>query len=136
MHFACSRCKGIMEGMVLLIRTCVMRWRQLMDFVIWKTRLNSSDRCEVAVTVKVRVGWVRFRECGELLLENRFPLRIKGKIYCCCVRSAIVYESKTWCLNVSKKAILREWRELWQEPCVVRKLLTERRLKNRWTYWN
>ena len=37
------------------------------------------------------VGWVRFRECGELLLGNRFPLKMKGKVYRCCVRSAILY---------------------------------------------
>ena len=35
-------------------------------------RLNSSDGCEEAVTERVRINWVRFRKCGELLLGNRF----------------------------------------------------------------
>ena len=52
-------------------------------------RLNSSGGCEVAVTARVRIGWVRFSECEELLPRNRFPLRMKGKVYCYCVRSAI-----------------------------------------------
>ena len=52
-------------------------------------RLNSSGGCEAAVTIRVRIGWVRFRECGELSLENKFRLRIKGKAYRGCVRSAI-----------------------------------------------
>ena len=52
-------------------------------------RLNSSGGCEAAVTIRVRIGWVRFRECEELLLENKFRLRIKGKAYRGCVRSAI-----------------------------------------------
>ena len=43
----------------------------------------------MAVTARVRIAWVRFRKCGELLLGNRFPLKMKGKVYCCCVRSAI-----------------------------------------------
>ena len=34
-----------------------------MDFVIWETRLNASGGREVAVTARVRIGWVRFREC-------------------------------------------------------------------------
>ena len=70
-------------------------------------RLNASGGCEAAVTVRVRIGWIKFRECGELLLGNKFPLRMKGKVYRCCVRSAILYESKAWCPKENEKAILR-----------------------------
>ena len=69
--------------------------------------LNASGGCEAAVTARVRIGWVRFRKCGELLLGNRFPLKMKGKVYCCCVRSAILYGSETLCLKENEKAILR-----------------------------
>ena len=41
------------------------------------------------------------------MLGNRFPLKMKGKIYHCCVRSAILYESETWCPKENEKAILR-----------------------------
>ena len=34
---------------------------------------------------------LRLRECGELLLGTRFPLKIKGKVYRCCVRSTILH---------------------------------------------
>ena len=34
-------------------------------------------------------------------------LKMKGKVYCCCVRSAILYGSETWCLKENEKAILR-----------------------------
>ena len=57
-----------------------------MDFNIWETYLNSSDGCEAAVTQRVRIGWVKFRECGELLLRNRFCSRMKGKVSRCCIR--------------------------------------------------
>ena len=59
-------------------------------------RLNASGGYGAAVTARVRISWVRFRECGELLLGNRFPLKMKGKVYRCCVRSAILYGSETW----------------------------------------
>ena len=62
-------------------------------------RLNSSGGCEAAVTARVRIGWIRFRECGELLLGNGFPSRMKSKVYCCCMRSALLYGSEAWCLN-------------------------------------
>ena len=35
-------------------------------------RLNSSGGCETAVTARVRIGWMKFRECGKLLLGRRF----------------------------------------------------------------
>ena len=70
-------------------------------------RLNSSGGCEAAVTGRVKIGRIRLRECGELLLGNRFPLKMKGKVYRCCVRSPILYRSEAWCLKESEKAILR-----------------------------
>ena len=51
---------------------------------------------------------VRYRQCGELLHQIRFPLEMKGKVYRCCVRSAILCGSDTWCLKEHEKAILRK----------------------------
>ena len=34
-------------------------------------------------------------------------MKIKGKVYRCCVRSAILYESDAWYLKENEKAILR-----------------------------
>ena len=34
----------------------------------WKT----NGGCEVAVTVKMKIGWIKFRECSELLRGKRF----------------------------------------------------------------
>ena len=101
MHFICSKCKGIMEGTMDLIE-------KLCDEVKTVNRLcylGNNGGCEAAVTARVRIGWVRFRECGELLLGNRFPLKMKGNVYHCCVRSAILYGSEAWCLKENEKAI-------------------------------
>ena len=76
------------------------------EFCYLGKRLNASGGCEGAVTARVRIGWVRFRECGELLLENRFPLKIKGKFCRCCVRSATLYESEACCLKENEKGNL------------------------------
>ena len=91
MHFVCLKCKGIMKGTVDSIEKLCDEVETVNGFCYLGDRLNSSGGCESAVTAKVRIGWVRFRECGELLLGNRFPLRMKGEVYRCCVRSAILY---------------------------------------------
>ena len=97
MHFSCLKCKGIKKK-------CIEKLCDEVETVnglcFLGDRLNFSGGCEAAVTARVR--WVRFRECGELLLGDRFSLRMKDKVYCCCVRSTILYGSKTWCLKRMK----------------------------------
>ena len=54
-------------------------------------RVNASGGCEAAVTARARIGWVKFKECGELLINSkRFLLKMKRMIYWSCVRSAML----------------------------------------------
>ena len=70
-------------------------------------RLNASGGCETAVTARVRIGWMKFRECGELLLGRGFFLKMKGMVYRSCVRSAMLFGSETWCLRKNEMITLR-----------------------------
>ena len=94
MHFVCLKCKEIMEGTMDSIEKLCDEVETVNRFCYFGDRLNASDGCKAPVTAIVRIGWVRFRECGELLLGNRFPMKIKAKVYRCCVRSAILYGSE------------------------------------------
>ena len=53
------------------------------------------DVFALAVTSRVRIGWVKFKEwqCRELLRGRRFSLRMKEMVDRSCVRSAILYGS-------------------------------------------
>ena len=44
-------------------------------------RLNASGASEATVTGRMRVGWNKFRECGEILFGKRFSLWMKEKVY-------------------------------------------------------
>ena len=118
MDFVCSKYIGIMEETVDLIENLCDEVETVNGFCYLGDRLDSSNGCEVAVTARVRIGWVRFRECGELFLGNRFPLKVKGKAYRCCVRLAILYVSKTWCLKENKKINFKENGESYGESHV------------------
>ena len=52
-----------------------------------------------------------------LLNSKRLSLKIKVMVYRSCVRSAMLYESETWCLRVNEMAILRR-----TERAIVRAL--------------
>ena len=83
MHFVCLKCKGIMEGKVDSIEKMCDEVETVNGFYYLGDRIKASCGCEAAVTARVRFGWVRFRKCGELLLGNRFPLKMNGKVYRC-----------------------------------------------------
>ena len=62
MHFICSKCKGMVD----LIKKLCDEVETVNGFCYLGDRLNASGGCEAAVTARVRIGWVRFRESGEL----------------------------------------------------------------------
>ena len=51
-------------------------------------RVNAGGGCEAAVTARARIGWLKFRECGEFLNSKRFSRKLKGLVYWSWVRSA------------------------------------------------
>ena len=62
--FVCSKCKEIMEGTVDSIEKLGNEVETVNGFCYLGDKLNASGGCEVAVTARVRIGWVKFRECG------------------------------------------------------------------------
>ena len=49
---------------------------------------------ETAATARTRYGWVKLRECRELLYVRRFALKLKVAVYKSYVRSTILHESE------------------------------------------
>ena len=47
------------------------------DFTYLGEMVSAGGGCETAVTARKGCGWIRLRECGELLYSRRFPLRLK-----------------------------------------------------------
>ena len=44
------------------------------EFAYLGERVSVGGGCEAAVTAITRCGWVKLRECGDLLYDRRFPL--------------------------------------------------------------
>ena len=90
--------------------------------------MNASGGCKAAVAARARVGWVKFRGCGELLNSKRFSLKMKGIAYRSCVRLAMLYGSETWCLGENEVAILRR-----TERAMVRAMCGAKRMEKKRT---
>ena len=50
------------------------------EFTYHGDRVNAGGGCEAAVTARTRCGWVKHRECSELLYGRRYPLKLKGAV--------------------------------------------------------
>ena len=103
----CGRCKTQVDGLVEPVEELCEEVEMVRGFCYLGDRVNASGGCEAAVTARARIGWVKFRECGELLNSKRFTLKMKGMVYRSYVRLAMLYESEKWCLRENEMAILR-----------------------------
>ena len=83
-NFVCKKCrsvvnnfKGSADGKLCDGVETVSKFTYLGD------RLNATDGCETAVTARSRIGWMKFRECSEILKGRRFSLKMKDlqKLY-------------------------------------------------------
>ena len=128
MHFVWLKCKRIMERTMDSIEKLCDEVEAGNEFCYLGDKLNAGCSCEAAVTARVKIGLVKFRKCRELLLGNRFPLKTKGKVYRCCVKSAILHGSEIWCLKENKTAILRRTERAMCGQKVVDRKTTEEQM--------
>ena len=77
-HFVCRRCTDVGDGTEEPVEVLCDEVEAVKGFCYLGDRLNTSGGCETAVTLRVGFGWMKFRECGELLRGRRFSLRMKG----------------------------------------------------------
>ena len=101
--FVRGRCKKEVDGFKDSVEELCEEVEIVRGFCCLEDRVNAGGGYGKAVTA----GWVKFRECRELLNSERFSLKLKGIVYRSCVRSAMLYGSETWCLRENEMAILR-----------------------------
>jgi len=94
-NFVCARCRNVTKGRVEPIDKLCDDVMTVGAFCYLGDRMNASGGCKAAVTARTRIGWLKFREYGEILHGKRYSVKLKGKIYQSCVRSAILHGSKT-----------------------------------------
>ena len=59
-----------------------------------------------ALTARVRVGWRKFIELSGVLCGQRWLVKMKGRLYKTCVRTAMIYGGETWTMRKDEEAVL------------------------------
>ena len=107
-NFVCKKCKSVVKNFKRSADEKLCDGMETVSkFTYLGDRLNATGGCEMAVTARSRIGWMKLWECIEILKGRRFSLKMKGKIYKSCVKSAMLYGSEAWCLREKEMAILR-----------------------------
>ena len=70
--FVCERCKQVDNGLVEPVEELCEKVETVRGFCYLGDRVNASDSCMAAVAERARIGWVKFKECGELLNSKSF----------------------------------------------------------------
>jgi len=65
--------------------------------------INANGGVESASVTRTRCAWQKFRELSPILTGKDISLRIKGRVYEACVRSAMLYGSETWAMKAEQE---------------------------------
>ena len=102
--FVCKKCRSMVKNFKRPGEILCDGVETVRKFSFLGDGLNATRGCE---TARTRIGWMKFRECSEILKGRRFSLKMKGKVYKSSLRSAMLYGSEAWCLREKEMAILR-----------------------------
>ena len=61
---------------------------------------------KLAVRDRICCAWSKWRELVSLLVNYSIPLEEKAKVYCACVRPALLYSAETWALTERLEGLL------------------------------
>ena len=80
-YLTCRKCEGNIGEAVEQEEKLCDEVETARKFTYLGERVSASGGCEAAVTAITRCGWVKLRECGELLQCRSFSLKLIGTAY-------------------------------------------------------
>jgi hypothetical protein len=78
------------------------------NFVCLGDKLNAGGGCLSAVAARIRADWKKFKELSGVMFGRKWSLKLKGKVYKTCVKTAMVYGSETWVMRKAEVTACRE----------------------------
>ena len=64
---ACRKCEEYIGDTVKQEETLCNKVKTVREFTLFGNRVSEGGGCDAAVSVRTWCGWVKFRECCELL---------------------------------------------------------------------
>ena len=119
LEFVCGRCSGVIPStdvQTLDSIPCEGGSLAVVDsFCYLGDRISSAGGCSESIAGRIRIGWAKFRELLPLLASKGLSLRVKGRLYDACVRTAMLHGCETWAVTADDLRRLER-----NEGCMVR----------------
>ena len=64
-----------------------------------QNRLNAYYESKAVVIARTKIEWIKFRKREKLLNGRKLSLKMNKQIYQSCVKSAMFFRSKIWCMR-------------------------------------
>ena len=83
--------------------------------------LDGGGGADAAVSARIRCGWKKFQEMAPFLSSRAPSLKMKGRVFKACARSALLYGSDAWPMTVdNERKIARADSRMMRRMCGVR----------------
>ena len=104
-EYICPRCQGTacpIDGRTIdEVFVDKVKMDVVPSFCYLGDMLSAGGGSDLAVTTRCSVAWGKFRKLLPILTTKHVSLKICGKLFSSCVRSAMLHGSKTWAPTVS-----------------------------------
>ena len=77
--FVCKKCRSVVKNFKGSDKKLCDGMETVSKFTYLGDRMNATGGCETAVTAISRIGWIKFRECSEILTGKRFFIEDERK---------------------------------------------------------
>jgi hypothetical protein len=65
-------------------------------FYYLRLMLQKDGDIDEDVSHRIKVGWLKWRQCSGVLCDLRVSLKVKGKFYRTAIRLAMLYRAEYW----------------------------------------
>ena len=69
--------------------------------------MSVDGDADAPVENRIRIGWNKFRQLVLLLANKDISLKVRGRLYCSCVRSSMLHGSETWPVRKENEVALQ-----------------------------
>ena len=109
--YVCPRCEGRARPLdgrpVKEVLVDGSKLEVVASFCYLGDMLDAGGGCDAAIAARCCVAWGKFRKLLPVLTTRHLSLKIRGKIYHACVRSAMLHGCETWGPNAPDLQRLR-----------------------------
>ena len=121
--YRCTRCQGTAHPLDGRPQREVQhdKLKVVAPFCYLGDMLSAAGGCELSTTKRVKTAWKKFKELLPVLSSCHLSFKTRGRVYSCCVWSAMLHASETWPLTKPNLQRLQ-----WNDSAMIRQICNVR----------